>query len=69
MTQVHAKNIGYVKNRIAVKSRASTEEDALTWPNILYQIATITFIHISNRLAIKHKKSDWSLGSATFQKN
>ena len=26
------------------------------------------FIHISNRLAVNHKKSDWPLGSATYQK-
>ena len=37
--------------------------------NILYQIAILSFIHISNRLAAKHKKSDWPLGGATYQKN
>ena len=37
------------------------------YPYILYRIGFMTFIDISNRLAVKHTKT-WPLDGATFQK-
>ena len=32
-------------------------------------VCVMNFLHISNRLAVKHKKNVWPLGGAAYQKN
>ena len=38
-----------------------------SYPN-LWGVCVMTFLYISNRLAVKHKKYSWPLDCATYQK-